>query len=257
MKFLTVPLIFLISGCAFQRLAVTQLDNIIEIETGSKLDLYRSQKKVLEGDVTQLLESQKPHLENLVTLVNKIDPTKVITFPALWKEIASEYRRIAYAFSGLLAKHLVTLDPKQRAHFFAKMEKENAEILAKSEKQDVESVAKRVTFFFGETTPAQEKVLQRNLPEIKRRTLARLARRQQLHQKLKDILSSTAFAADKERLVLASFENYQIDAGLDQETVVQMMQDLCRELTPEQIQTFKHKRKEALDLIELFKQTEF
>lgn len=257
MKFLTVPLIFLLAGCAFQRLAVTQLDNIIEIETGSRLDLYRSQKKVLEVDVTQLLESQKSHLQNIVALLNKIDPTKIDSIPSLWNEIAVEYRRIAYAFSGLLAKHLVTLDPKQRAHFFAKLEKENAEILDKSEKQDVESIAKRVTFFFGDTTAAQEKVLQRNLPEIKRRTLLRLARRQLLHQKLKDILSSTAFAADKERSVLAAFENYQLDAGLDQTSVVAMIVDLCRELTPEQIQHFKDKRKEALDLIELFKQTEF
>lgn len=257
MKLLTLPILFVLSSCAFQRLAVTQLDNLIEIEMGSKLDLYRSQKKVLEGDVTQLLESQKPHLDKLEALAKKIDPTKIDTFPALWSEISVEYRRVAYAFSGVLAKHLVTLDPKQRAHFFTKMAKENSEILARSEKQSVENSAKRVVTFFGESTPAQEKVLERNLPEIKRRTLARLARRQALHQKLKDVLSSTAFAADKERTVLAAFENYQIDAGLDQDSVIKMIQDLCRELTPDQLQTFNEKRQDVLGLLELYKKTEF
>ena len=257
MKFLPWLIILLISGCAFQRLAVTQLDNLIEIETASKLGLYRSQKRTLELDVTALLESQKPHLQSIAGLVNKIDPTKTAAFPGLWTEISVEYRRIALAFSGLLAKHLVTLDPKQRGHFFDKMKSDNEDILAKSETQDVDSVGKRVSFFFGETSPAQEKVLERNLPEIKRRTLARLERRQNLHKTLSDILSSTAFAADKERRILAAFESYQLDAGMAQESVVKMIQDLCRELTPEQIATFKDKRKEALELISLFKQTEF
>jgi hypothetical protein len=257
MKFLPWLIVFLISGCAFQRLAVTQLDNLIEIETASKLDLYRAQKKTLEADVTVLLESQKPHLETLTNLVNKIDPTNTALFPELWTEISVEYRRIALAFSALLAKHLVTLAPKQRDHFFAKMESDNKKILAKNEAQDVESLSKRVSFFFGETSPAQEKVLERNLPEVKRRTLARLNRRKNLHKTLDEIISSKAFAADKERLILAAFESYQRDAGMAQEPVVKMMQDLCRELTPEQIATFNDKRKEALELITLFKQTEF
>jgi hypothetical protein len=38
---------------------------------------------------------------------------------------------------------------------------------------------------------------------------------------------------------------------------VKMIQDLCRDLTPEQIATFKARRKEALELIALFKQTDF
>jgi hypothetical protein len=257
MKYLPWFFILLISGCAFQRLAVAQLDNLIEIETASKLDLYRSQKKTLEGDVTVLLESQKAHLQSITALVNKIDPTKTTTFPGLWTEISAEYRRIALAFSGLLAKHLVTLDPKQRGHFFAKMESDNKNILAKSEEQDVESVSSRVSFFFGETTSVQEKVVERNLPEIKRRTLARLERRKILHKTMGDILSSSAFAADKERRILAAFESYQLDAGMAQESAVKMIQDLCRDLTPEQIATFKARRKEALELIALFKQTDF
>ena len=207
--------------------------------------------------MSTLLESQKPHLQNLTSLVDKIDPTKTAAFPELWTEISAEYRRIALAFSGLLAKHLVTLDPKQRGHFFDKIGSDNKEILAKSETQNVESLSKRVSFFFGETSPAQEKVLERNLPEVKRRTLARLNRRKNLHKTLDEIIRSTAFAADKERLILAAFESYQRDAGMAQEPVVKMMQDLCRELTPEQIATFNDKRKEALELITLFKQTEF
>jgi hypothetical protein len=257
MKFLPWLLVLIISGCAFQRLAVTQLDNLIEIETASKLGLYRSQKKTLEMDVTALLEAQKPHLQALTNLVNKIDPTKTAAFPELWSEISGEYRRVALAFSGLLAKHLVTLDLKQRGQFFSKMENDNAEILAKSEKQDVDGVSSRVSFFFGDTTPGQEKVVERNLPEIKRRTLARLKRRQQLHRTLSEILSSAAFAPDKERRIVAAFESYQRDAGQAQESVVKMLQDLCRELTPEQVATFKEKRNEALELITLFGQTEF
>lgn len=257
MKFLTVPALILLSSCAFQRLAVTQLDNIIEIETASKLDLYHSQKKVLEADVTALLESQKSHIPGFSALLKKIDPRKTEEFPALWGEISAEYRRIALAFSGLLAKHLVTLDPKQRGHFFSKMESENKEILAKNEKQDVENLAKRVSFFFGEVSEAQEKVLLRNLPEIKRRTLARLARRQNLHKTLADILSSSSFAADKERRILSAFENYQLDASLEQEMVIKMMQDLCRELTGKQLAHFEEKRSDLLELISVFKKTTF
>lgn len=257
MKFLPWLLVLSISGCAFQRLAVTQLDNLIEIETASKLSLYRSQKKVLELDVTALLEAQKPHLQALANLVNKIDPTKTAAFPELWSEISVEYRRVALVFSGLLAKHLVTLDLKQRSQFFNKMEKDNAEILAKSEKQDLDSVSTRVSFFFGETTPSQEKVLERNLAEIKRRTLARLERRRNLHKTLNELLSSSGFAADKEQRILKAFEKYQLDAVVAQGPVVKMIQELCLSLTPEQIATFQGKRQEALELITLFNQTEF
>ncbi len=257
MKVFLLTSVFLLSGCAFQRLAVTQLDNLVEIQLGSKLDLYRNQKKVLEADVSLLLESQKPYLESLILLVKKIDPTKVETFPDTWSEISTEYRRVAHAFSGILAKHLVTLDPKQRAHFFTKMKTENEEILERSKKQSVENSAKRVVFFLGEVTESQEKVLERNLPEIKRRSLARLERRELLHKKLADILSSTAFSADKERSVLAAFEAYQLDAAQEQGPVVQMIQDLCRELTPTQIKTFQEKRKDALELAALYKETDF
>jgi hypothetical protein len=137
------------------------------------------------------------------------------------------------------------------------MENDNKNILAKNEAQDVKSVSSRVSFFFGETSSEQEKVVERNLPEIKRRTLARLERRKNLHKTLKEILRSTAFAADKERRILAAFEGYQLDAGIAQEAVVKMIQDLCLNLTTEQLEAFQGKRKEALELIVLFKQTEF
>jgi predicted nuclease with TOPRIM domain len=256
MKFILVALL-LLGGCAYQKLAVKQLDNILEIETASRLDLYRSQKKVLEADISVFLRTQKPHIERLKALINELDPAKVEAIDGWWQKLISEYQRIATEYSAILAKHLVTLDSKQRQAFFERMKRDNEDIRKKMGEQSVERLTDRAEYFFGDLNSAQIKALEAHLPQVKARSEARLQRREDLYNKLLTLLNSEALGPEIERKTLEAFSDFQSQTLSQNASAGALIKELSLASTPEQHAHFRNKRKELSELIDIFVTTDF
>lgn len=256
MKYLLLLAFVLLSGCAFQKLAVGQLDTLIEMQTAGRLDLYRSQKKELGLDIDNFLSRHKPRADELKKLIAQLDPARPEQFPALWKELSEHYRQVANDYSAVLAKYLAQLDVEQRAEFLNKLSNENRQMREKKLEHG-EKWLERLEHFFGMVSGAQRQLLRDNSELLKRRWEARLERRLKLQHRLGHIMNGPAFNAEKERQIAGAFSDYQQTSFEGQGDVVQLLQGLCKGLSDEQLRTWRERQSELIELVTVFQQTDY
>ncbi len=257
MKVLTTLIfIALLPGCTFQKLAVGQLDTLLEMQTAPRLDLYRPQRQELARDIDRLLLQQKSRGPALQALLNRIDPARPQLFTEQWNELSAHYKAIAGAYTALLVRYLSVLDKKQGQHFIDKVLQENRE-LQKKAPQPVQQWRERLDYFFGELTEQQEKTLLANELLLKERWRKRLAMRLQLQQRLIDILQGSLFNTEKERQLTVAFAEYQQAMAQGQEDLIKLLQDLCRRLTAQQREIFAERKIDLQALITHYLNTDY
>ncbi|MBY0517057.1 MAG: hypothetical protein K2P81_09125 [Bacteriovoracaceae bacterium] len=247
-KFLFI-LIFFISGCGLQRLAVSQLDQLIEIQTASKLDLYWKQKEALERDINLFLKEQQKQSGETLVLVKKIDPTQTQEFDQWWNTLASTYQRVAEEYSKILAKYLALIDSKQKKNFISKINEENEELREKSDHLRVDQLEERITFFFGDINPQQKEAINKYFPIWKKRNLERINRRVKLAEELSK--------PQTEKSYFELFQNYQTESLKDPTPIIHFLKSICQPLNADQIKFFLEKKKQGVELIEAFQQAHY
>lgn len=240
-------LLLLLTGCAAQRLVISQIDNIIEFQTGSKLSLYYRQKDALEKDVTTYLKGLQKEVPGWKVKLAALDLKKPETLDSFWDDLQNQYLAVSKGYVHVLAKYLALLDAKQQISFFEAMKEENDEIRESPAQRN--KLAERVEFFFGEVSTQQEQVISDNMPLLKERQMARLKRREELHAKLKAIYATTGA---KEEKIRTAFDAYQERLMVDQQPLFKMYRDLCRGLTTKQEMKFKERQKEMGELLDHF-----
>ncbi|MFP5458361.1 MAG: hypothetical protein ACLGG7_06485 [Bacteriovoracia bacterium] len=256
----TLKFIFIlicVSGCAFKSLGISQLDNLIEFQTSTRLDLYHHQKKHLEAQVTGFLKDEQKRSSKARELLDALTLEDLSGFPQIWKEITLEYNRIALAYSRILVHHLTELDQKQQDHFFQKMKDENREIEDRLKDESLKRYEERVEFFLGSINSSQRQFLRQELPRLKERSRQRLQRRQQLHAKLKHILEQLKTSPERLEETYQAFVSYQNETLAAQAPVLEMIQGIARLADSEQKKAFLGKREEALELLELFQKAQY
>lgn len=246
-----------VSGCAFKTLGISQLDNLIEFQTSSRLDLYHHQKKTLETQITGLLQDEQRRSTKARELLNAVSFDDLSGLPKIWSELTAEYHRIALAYARILAHHLAELDPKQQRHFFEKMHKENEEVEERLKDDSLERYEERVEFFLGSVTPAQRQLLRQELPRLKERSRQRLARREALHAKLKTILRELRSSPQRSDEIYQAFVAYQDETLAAQGPVLELVRGLAERADGAQKKSFLEKRQEALELLVMFQKAEY
>lgn len=256
----TLKFIFILiwlSGCAFKSLGISQLDNLIEFQTSSRLDLYHHQKKHLEAQVTGFLKEEQRRSTKARALLDALSLEDLSGFPQIWNELTSEYNRIALAYSRILAHHLTELDQKQQNHFFKKMKDENREIEDRLKDESLKRYEERVEFFLGSINSSQRHFLRQELPRLKERSRERLKRRQELHAKLKHVLEQLKSSPERLEQTYQAFVSYQDETLAAQGPVLGLIQGIARLSDAEQKKAFLGKRQEALELLELFQKAQY
>lgn len=256
----TLKFIFIllwVSGCAFKSLGISQLDNLIEFQTSSRLDLYHAQKKTLETQITGLLKDEQKRSTKARELLEALTLEDLTGFPKLWTELTAEYHRIALAYSRILAHHLAELDQAQQSHFFKKMKEENSEIAERLTDESLERYEERVEFFLGSINERQRAFLRQELPRLKERSRQRLARREALHAKLKLTLAPLKSSPERLEDTYQAFVSYQTDTLAAQAPVLKLILGIANLADGEQKKVFREKRAEALELVDLFQKAQY
>lgn len=245
----------LLTSCLLQRVLVAKLDTIVEYRLSHTMQLYVAQDRILEKDIPAFLNAQHAMAPTMIALIKSIDTSKPEESTRIITELLKIYRALDTDFRKVLVKHLLTLDASQRKTFFKNLKKENEETFDRLKENQTERYHERMEYFIGDLTKEQSKMLAPHEKIFLDRDRQRLIRREAFQAKIKEIMERKD--DNREKMLLESFLQYQVDSATKIDHLVPFLQDLTKSLTKEQKEHFEEKRTEILEMIVQFSKTTY
>lgn len=257
MRFFIFLSFFLFYSCAAKKLAVKHADTYITHAVEKKIPLTDAQEKQLAKDVDHFLMAKKSAAQEIIPLVDKMNPDEPTLFNEIYDSILKSYRGIAEDFSKLLAGYIVDLDEKQQKTFFRRLA-EDLETKKEKDKEERSSDLKRkVERLFGALTPIQEKLLKDQSDYFQKKAVLHLERKAQLHGRLETILSQDSAKSTKREMVVEAFMNYQ-DAGiLSSKENLDIVKRFSPTLSLKQKEYFRERIRDLKEIIGYYLETQY
>lgn len=254
--FLILSLLLLYS-CAAKKFAVKHADTYITHSVEKKLPLNTTQEKELAKDVDQFLMQKKMAAQEILPLIDKMDPEKPTLFNEIYDSILTSYRGIAKDFSELLAKYIVELDERQQKIFFQRL----AEDLETKKEKDVDErlsdTKRKVERLIGSLSADQEKFLKERKTYFQKKGSLHLERKEKLHGRLETILNQDSSPKTKRELVVEAFMQYQDDGILSSKENIAIIKDFVPSLTLKQKEYFRQRIQDLKEIIGYYLEAQY
>lgn len=249
-----VPYILLglvLGSCAFKKAAVNNLETFISYRLGNQLHLYYAQKSELSKSLQKWIVSseQKSIIASAQTVLDEFD-WKTSDLKASTLKLNGLYRQIAMNFNTLLAQQIALLDESQREKFFKTMNEGNKR-LEKEESMQA-GIERLLEFCFDEITDEQNQLVQKFYTETPQVNTARLTKRLESQKRIKEVFNDNSIA-DKSMAIKEALDQ-AVNRPLNEEQLernLQFFAAFTQTLTPEQLEYFSAKKKDALEIMTL------
>lgn len=249
--------LFLLYSCAAKKLAVKHADTYITYSVEKKIPLNKQQENKLAKDVDQFLIKKKIAAQEMLPLIDKIDPEKPILFAEIYDTFLTSYREIAEDFSNLLAKYIVDLDERQQKVFFQRLSKDLKTKKEKNSDQRFSDMKRKIERLIGSLSSDQEKFLKENARYFERKGALQNERKEKLHVRLESILNQDSSPNTKKELVVEAFMNYQDEGILSSKENINLVKEFTPTLTLKQKEFFREKVRDLKEIIGYYLETQY
>lgn len=246
--FLILSLFFLVS-CGAKKLVANHADTFITNSIEKKLPLTDRQEERLAKDVDQFLMKKKATAQEILPLIDKIDPAKPTLFDEIYDSLLGNYRKIAADFSELLAKYIVELDENQQKIFFRRLSEDLDTKKEKDSEGRLSDIKRKVERLVGSLSPTQEKLLTNHEAYFQRKGTLLLKRKEALHQRLQTILTQDSAPATKKEMIVEAFMNYQDESMVSSKENLSIVKEFTPTLSLKQKEYFREKVRDLKEII--------
>ncbi len=253
---LNLLIIFTTYSCAAKKIFVKNADTFINYQLDKRLHLNASQKKELERDVDQLLNSSKPLALELKRVTENIDVSSLKNIDEKFKKVELITKKISEEISIILSRYMSQLDRNQQLLFFEGLKSENEDIASKSEDERWEETSDRVESFIGDIKGDQQKVLNEFREYFELRSRSRLSRRIALHEKFKLIYAQSISIEARKNLFQEAFLQYQKES-FEQNRTLEFLQRILPNLDTDQKKHFMEKISDVKEIIDIYLDTQY
>lgn len=252
MKPFLLSLFLILSGCTFKSIVVPNLPYLIADRIDGKLHLYNEQEYEVRDELKKLFKEEIPRIQNIQEYVNSID-IKVLDEKKAYLFLAENYKSIAGKVNKTLANQFSQLDKNQIKKFKASVQEDNSKIEKRLKESKPKDYYKRFSFFFGELTESQKKMINSFIPHFELQTRIRINERREFQKKLFEYLKSGE-ELSKKKLILELFNKNADRTKISPERIktIDFFDRFTRTLTPNQISFFNKKRGEVNSWLEAF-----
>lgn len=248
---------YLLYSCAAKKLAVKHADTFITHSVEKKLPLNPKQEAQLAKDVDHFLMKKKPKAQELLPLLDKMDPSNPTLFEEIYDSLLVSYRGVAQDFSELLAKYIVDLDEKQLKTFFKKLSDDRKEKEKKDKEARLSDLKRKVEKLFGALTKEQEKFLQSHADYFQRKGDLQLKRKEKLHDNIESILGQKQSLETKKELVVKAFMNYQDESIESSKENLPLVKEFSPTLSQKQKEFFREKVRDLKEIIGYYLEAQY
>ena len=249
-----ILLIFILSilfSCGIKRLAVNHADDLLTYQVTRRIPLYSEQKKNLERDIENSLNSSKALVSDILPTIDKLELEGSHEVTKAYPKLEEFYLKLAGDFSGLLAKYMADLDSKQQKDLFEKLDDENREILKKEKEDRIDDWEDRFRSFFGNISGPQKQLLRKNADYFQERARARLDRRLKLYEKLKVAFQQDLSPQSRKEFITEAFRTYQLDSTRGHKNI-EIIKDFLPTLSKNQKEHFRRHIEDVKELLKYF-----
>jgi hypothetical protein len=243
-----LPLLF---SCGVKRLAVNHADDLLTYQVTRKIPLYSEQKKDLERDIGNFLNSSKTSVSDILPTIDKLELEGSEEINRTYPKLEEFYLKLAGNFSNLLSKYLANLDSKQQKDLFEILDDENRELLKKEKEDRIDEWEDRFRSFFGNISGPQKQLLLKNADYFQERAKARLTRRVNLHEKLKVAYQQDISSESRKDILNDAFKAYQTESTKGNKNV-EIIQDFLPTLSKRQKEHFRRHIEDVKELLKYF-----
>lgn len=259
-QFAQLIIIFLVAllayACNGTKLAVNNADSVIEYQVKKRLPLYSNQKVDLSKDVAKFLNDHKPLARDLFPLIDSVIDVKPEQLPKKYQELQAVYDQVALNFSGVIAKYMAQLDPKQQTEFFDTLNRENKNLAKRDADDRRDKVHERFETFFDRVSSKQKKLLAKYDPYLEKRSAEHLKDRKDLHAEFKKIFAKESSKESKQEEFLEAFKKYQAKR-YDHKSNNEFLLELLPTIEKDQKDHFRKKIEELKEVIKLFIEADY
>lgn len=245
----------LASGCAAKKMAAENADFVLESQIEKRLPLYSAQKEALSKDVDKFLNEQKGVVKAALPVVNQLE-LKEEKVDEQYHRLKSVYDQMALNFSKLMSTYMALLDEKQKNEFLENLSEENEKISKHDDDDIMERVHDRFETLFGTISEAQEKTLGEFKAYYKQRSIDRLVRRKELHQKFAEIYRMEVSKESRTNYFYTAFKAYQ-EKAVDSENNLKMIKKILPTLSEKQKENFKGRIQDLKEILGHFLEADY
>ncbi len=249
--------LFMLYSCAAKKLAVQHADTFITHSVEKKIPLNNQQEKELAKDVDQFLMKKKIAAQEILPLIDKMDPSEPTLFDEIYASLLKSYRGIAEDFSTILAKYIVDLNNRQQKIFFERLKEDLETKKKKNSEERLSDIKRKVERLIGSLSDSQEKMLRSHSNYFQKKGNLYLDLKEKLHTRLESILTQDSAPKTKRELVVEAFMNYQDESILSSKENVALVKEFSPTLTLKQKEYFRGKVKELKEIIGYYLDTQY
>jgi hypothetical protein len=250
-RILLLLLLFIITSCGFKRLGVDHADDLLSYQVTRRIPLYSEQKKKLEKDIGNFLNSSKTSVSDILPVIDKVQLEGPQEVDRLYPKLEEFYLKLAGDFSNLLATYMAELDPKQQKDMFKEFDNENRELLKKEKEDRIDDLEDRFKSFFGEISGPQKQMFRKHVDYFQDRAKARLDRRVRLHEKLKTVYQQDISSQSRKNSIQEAFKTYQSESSEGQRNIT-IIKDFLPTLSKKQKEHFRRHVEDIKELLKYF-----
>jgi len=222
-----------------------------------KIPLNNQQEKELAKDVDQFLMKKKIAAQEILPLIDKMDPSEPTLFDEIYASLLKSYRGIAEDFSTILAKYIVDLNNRQQKIFFERLKEDLETKKKKNSEERLSDIKRKVERLIGSLSDSQEKMLRSHSNYFQKKGNLYLDLKEKLHTRLESILTQDSAPKTKRELVVEAFMNYQDESILSSKENVALVKEFSPTLTLKQKEYFRGKVKELKEIIGYYLDTQY
>lgn len=241
-------LTFILSGCGMKKLAVDNADTLISYQVTRKIPLYSQQKEAFKKDLNELLNKTKPVAEELLPIIDEVDPKHPERLDSQYEKLESYYVKLAGDFSELISKYLARLDQKQQKDFFNTLEDENRDILKNEKKKTIDQAEERIKALLGSVNGKQKQIIREYEDYLASRNKARLDRRIKLHDQFRELYKQDVSVASRITSFQEAFKKYQ-SASLEGNKNLEIVKKFVPTISKSQREHFRNHVQDVKDML--------
>lgn len=235
---------FLLSGCAFKSLLVSNLDWVITQRADQALFLYGEQEDAFQKDIKSFLNEQKTLIKEFQVKLEASD-IKTHDLEEKAQEARSYYITIVEKLAPLLSKYIVSLDEAQLKKMRASFEEENQEIEEEIAAFTVEKVYDRYERYLGPLTKQQKSLIKQNQNIYIALKRERLGRRLKIQTQLTEALKESPRSPDKIEKILKGHAQQTMTRS--QVSNLALIKEVLAISTDHQLKELAEKKSEILE----------
>ena len=255
--FILISCLLFLYSCAAKKFAVQHADTYITHSVEKKIPLNNKQQEQLAKDVDQFLMKKKVVAQEMLPLIDKMDPSDPTLFEEIYDSFLKSYRSVAKDFSTLLAKYIVELDQRQQKTFFKRL-KEDLETKKKKDSEErLSDVKRKIERLVGSLSDSQEKILESNASNFQKKGAVHLERKEKLHGRLESILTQDIGTSTKKELMVEAFMKYQDEGILSSKENLELVKKFAPTLSLKQKEYFRGRIRDLKEIIGYYLDTQY